>query len=212
MKKLLFFACLMFALASCEKDPDMSELDTDLTVYTDYDSSADFGSYKTYFLPDSILEAGGHKATYWKDENAMKIIKAVESQMNERGYTRLTDPEDKDNADLGIQLSYVDESYQVVSGGYFGGWWDYGYWGPWWGGWYYPYTVSYTYSYATHSLMIEMADLQKKNDGETKNRLPIIWFGEAYGFRYGNNRYDMNLILDGIDQAFRQSDYLGKNK
>ena len=45
MKKILFFACLTFALASCEKDPDMSELDTDLTVYTDYDSSADFGSY-----------------------------------------------------------------------------------------------------------------------------------------------------------------------
>ncbi|MCF2737728.1 hypothetical protein I6E54_08365 [Bacteroides caecigallinarum] len=44
MKKLLFFACLTFALASCEKDPDMSELDTDLTVYTDYDSSADFGT------------------------------------------------------------------------------------------------------------------------------------------------------------------------
>ena len=47
MKKLLFFACLTFALASCEKDPDMSELDTDLTVYTDYDSSADcFISFK----------------------------------------------------------------------------------------------------------------------------------------------------------------------
>ena len=193
MKKLLFFACLMFALASCEKDPDMSELDTDLTVYTDYDSSADFGSYKTYFLPDSILEAGGHKATYWKDENAMKIIKAVESQMNERGYTRLTDPEDKDNADLGIQLSYVDESYQVVSGGYFGGWWDYGYWGPWWGGWYYPYPVTYTYS--TNTLVMEMVDLTGDN---------------ASGAQY-SGMYNLQLLVNSVEQAFKQSEYIQCN-
>ena len=206
MKKLLFFACLMFALASCEKDPDMSELDTDLTVYTDYDSSADFGSYKTYFLPDSILEAGGHKATYWKDENAMNIIKAVESQMNERGYTRLTDPEDKDNADLGIQLSYVDESYQVVSGGYFGGWWDYGYWGPWWGGWYYPYPVTYTYS--TNTLVMEMVDLTGDSDGKN---IPVLWYANASGAQY-SGMYNLQLLVNSVEQAFKQSEYIQCNK
>ena len=54
MKKLLFYICLPLLAVSCEKDPDMSELDADLAVYTDYDNSVDFGSYKTYFLPDSI--------------------------------------------------------------------------------------------------------------------------------------------------------------
>ena len=70
MRKMLFFACLLLGLSACEKDPDMNQLDADLVVYTDYDKDADFGGYKTYFLPDSILEAGGHRATYWKDENA----------------------------------------------------------------------------------------------------------------------------------------------
>ena len=178
MKKLLFFACLMFALASCEKDPDMSELDTDLTVYTDYDSSADFGSYKTYFLPDSILEAGGHKATYWKDENAMKIIKAVESQMNERGYTRLTDPEDKDNAD----------------------------WGPWWGGWYYPYPVTYTYS--TNTLVMEMVDLTGDTDGKN---IPVLWYANASGAQY-SGMYNLQLLVNSVQQAFKQSEYIQCNK
>lgn len=93
MRKMLFFACLLLGLSACEKDPDMNQLDADLVVYTDYDKDADFGGYKTYFLPDSILEAGGHRATYWKDENAKAIINKVAAEMDARGYTRILDPE-----------------------------------------------------------------------------------------------------------------------
>lgn len=206
MKKLLFYICLPLLAVSCEKDPDMSELDSDMAVYTDYDSSVDFGNYKTYFLPDSILETGSHKATYWKDENAMKIINAVETQMNERGYTRLTAPEDKDNADIGIQLSYVADSYQVVSGGYFGGWWDYGYWGPWWGGWYYPYPV--TYSYNTNTLVMEIVDLT--SDTENKS-IPVVWYASASGAQY-SGMYNLQLLVNSVGQAFKQSDYIRCNK
>ena len=94
MKKILFIMACMTGvfMASCEKDPDMGELDADLVVYTDHDSNTDFSSFQTYFLPDSILEASGVHASYWKDENAKMIISAVESQMNRRGYERITDP------------------------------------------------------------------------------------------------------------------------
>lgn len=204
MKKLLFYICLPLLAVSCEKEPDMTELDADLAVYTDYDSSVDFGSYKTYFLPDSILEAGEYKATYWKDENAMKIIKAVETNMNQRGYTRITDPNEKDNADIGIQLSYLNESYQIVSGGYFGGWWDYGYWGPWWGGWYYPYPI--TYSYDTNTLVMEMVDLTASGESEN-NRLPVVWYANASGFDFGG-RYSLKLLEDAVVQSFVQSPYV----
>lgn len=207
MKKLLFYICLPLLAVSCEKNPDMSELDADLSVYTDYDSSVDFGTYKTYFLPDSILEAGSHKATYWKDDNAMKIIKAVETEMNARGYERITDPEKKDEAELGIQLSYINESYQIVSGGYFGGWWDYGYWGPWWGGWYYPYTVNY--SYDTNTLVMEMVNLS--DNGKEKKQLPVIWYADASGYQY-NSSYNIKLMTEAIGQAFEQSPYIQSNK
>lgn len=207
MKKLLFYVCLPLLAVSCEKDPDMSDLDADLSVYTDYDNSVDFGSYKTYFLPDSILEAGSYKATYWKDENAMKIISAVETQMNERGYTRITNPEEKDNADIGVQLSYVSESYQVVSGGYFGGWWDYGYWGPWWGGWYYPYPV--TYSYDTNSLIMEIVDLT--GDSESSKNIPVVWYANASGAQY-SGMYNLQLLVNSVEQAFKQSEYIKTSK
>lgn len=206
MKKLLFYICLPLLAVSCEKEPDMSELDADLSVYTDYDSSVDFGKYKTYFLPDSILEAGSHKATYWKDDNAMKIIKAVETEMNARGYERITDPEKKDEAELGIQLSYINESYQIVSGGYFGGWWDYGYWGPWWGGWYYPYPVTYTYD--TNTLVMEMVDLT--GDSEDKN-IPVIWYANSSGAQY-SGMYNLQLLVNSVGQAFKQSEYIKCNK
>ena len=200
----------LIALTACEKDPDMDNLDSDLVVYTNYAPDANFGSFDTYYMPDSILEVGGNRATFWKDENSDKIISEIAAGMESKGYTRTTD---KNSASVGVQVSYLSENNQVVvgGGGWYPGWWDYSFWGPWWGGWYYPYSVSYSYSYATHSLMIEMVDLTGKSDGGNA-RLPVVWYAEAYGYRFGNGRYDMNLILNGIDQAFDQSDYLGKNK
>lgn len=120
MKKMFLFACLLLGLSACEKDPDMNKLDADLVVYTDYDKDADFGSYKTYFLPDSILEAGGYRATYWKDENAKAILNKVAEEMEDRGYTRILDPEKKDEASVGVQLSYVAQTTQVITSGYWG--------------------------------------------------------------------------------------------
>lgn len=123
MKKILFLACLALGVSACEKDPDLSNLDGNMVVYTDYDNGTDFSAYTTYFLPDSILEAGAIRASYWKDENAQTLIKEVEANLNSRGYTRITDPEKKDEADFGVQLSYIAETTQVVTGGYWNGWW-----------------------------------------------------------------------------------------
>ncbi len=206
MKKLLFLACAALAVTACEKDPDMGNLDANLAVYTDHESGADFGSKRTYFLPDSILEAGGHHAAYWNDENSQAIVDKVEAQMNSRGYTRILDPEKREEADLGVQLSYVAKTTHVVTGGYFGGWWDFGFWGP-WGGWYYPYPVSY--SYDTNTLVMEMVDLSA--DGrEGDSRLPVIWYASASGFDFGG-RYNQQLMEQAVDQAFGQSPYIKAN-
>lgn len=219
MKKVLFFAGLLLAMASCEKDPDFDELSSDLVVYSDYDTEAAFGAYATYFLPDSILDVASHEARYWKDENALSIIGEVERQMDACGYTRIADPEKKAEADLGVQVSYVSQTNHVTTGGYpgyWGGWWDYGFWGPWWGGWYYPYPV--TYSYDTNTLILEMVDLtgadaaQQAGDAGESHRLPVIWYASAHGYQYGNNRVNMQLLLDGVSQAFSQSAYLGRTE
>jgi len=123
--------------------------------------------------------------------------------MNSRGYTRITDPEQKDDADVGVQLSYIAQTTHIVTGGYFGGWWDYGFWGP-WSGWYYPYPV--TYSYDTNTLVMEMVDLTASGESEN-NRLPVVWYANASGFDFGG-RYSLKLLEDAVVQSFVQSPYV----
>lgn len=213
MKKNLFMAfgiIALMSLAACEKDPDMGQLDSDLVVYTDHDNSVDFSKYVTYYLPDSILEAGDIHTSYWTDNNALAIVGEVENQMNRLGYQRITDATQKGNADVGVQLSYVSQTNTVISGGYWGGWWDPFYWGAGWGGWYYPYPVSY--SYDTQALILEMVDLTGQDAGNNQRQIPVVWYASASGFQFGSNRVNMQLLLDGVDQAFSQSAYLSTNK
>lgn len=208
MKKLIYLLCLAFLVVSCEKEPDFDQLKSNYVVYTDYSKDADFSKFQTYFLPDSILEAGSSNHTsFWKDDNALEIISEIEYLMNERGYQRLPLPEEKEEADLGIQVTYIAETNQVITGGgYYGGWWDYGYWGPWWDSWYYPFPVSY--SYDTGTLIIEMVDCTGNDDTSEKRRLPVIWYANAQGYRYSSPRANQLLLIDAVNQAFKQSQYI----
>ena len=115
MKKFIPLLLAVFAvtLASCEKDPDMDKLDNNYLVYTNYDKKADFKTFETYYLPDSILVIGDKEnAEYWKDENAQEILSAYVANMNSRGYIRV---DDREEADLGLQVSYVRSTYYFTS-------------------------------------------------------------------------------------------------
>ena len=189
MKKFLVLAISLIALASCEKDPDMSQLDSDFTVYTDYDSSTDFSNFTTYCLPDSILVPGdGMKNSYWKDESAQRLISAAAEAMDSLGYKRVTNP---DEATLGLQLSFTQMRTR-----------------PYWGGWYYPYPISY--SYDTGTLMMEMVDLTKRTAAtdDEKQDLTVVWHAYADGLLYGSSRINLQLALRALNQAFTQSPYL----
>lgn len=201
MKRILFFAALALLVASCEKDPDFDKLDADLAVYTDHSSTFGFDKVETYYLPDSILEAGGYRASYWTDNNARQIINQAAACMDAYGYKRITDWKLKNTADVGLQLSYVAQRNQVTQVGGFGGWWDYGFWGPWYSGWYYPYAVSYTYD--TNTFIMEMVDL-KADKQQASAKLPVVWYAQASGFMYGG-RYNLQLLTNAVSQAFKQS-------
>jgi len=213
MKKYLFIGLMAVLATSCEKDPDLSKLDNNFTVYTNYDSKTNFNDFKTYCLPDSILLIGqGMKAEYWKDENAQEIIKQVADEMDTRGYTRVKVIK---NANIGLQLSFTRQTTQIIGtggwygGGWYNGWWGPGYWGPYWNDWYYPYPVSY--SYDTNALIIEMVDLTSKEEGGENKQLPVVWYASASGYSYGNGKTNLLFLLDGVDQAFAQSDYITRN-
>lgn len=174
MKKLIPILLAVFALASCEKDPDMGKLDDNYLVYTNYDKQANFKDFSTFYLADKILVISDSKEPeYLEGEGAEQILAAYTENMEAKGYQPATD---KESADLGIQVSYIASTYYFTNYSQPEWWWGYpGYWGPsyWgnWGGWYYPYAV--TYSYSTNSFITEMVNL-KADEGEGK-KLPIVW-------------------------------------
>ncbi|MCC8200050.1 MAG: DUF4136 domain-containing protein [Tannerellaceae bacterium] len=215
MKKyFLLYSLILLAMISCQKDPDTSKLDNDFPVSTNYDKSAVFSSYSTFYIPDSVLVLdSSEQSYYWTEESADKIIDAFVRNMESRGYRQIAD---RDSADLGIQVSYVHDVNYVHSGGYYDDsywWWGYpGYWGPgyWggWGGWYYPYSVYYTYSVG--SLLAEMVDLKSVVPVDENSRLPIIWTAYMSGLLSSSSNFNTQLAVNAVDQAFAQSSYIKK--
>ena len=211
VKNLRYTALALAAVAfcSCQKEPSTSDLHGDYLVYTAHDTGTDFSAIDTYFLPDSILLIGGSDRTeYWKDESAQAIIATVAAAMDNAGYTRTYD---KAAANVGIQMSYVEQVTYFVGYNNPYWWWYYpyywtpGYWGDWLG-WHYPYGVYY--GYTAGSLLTEMLDLEA--DQQSGKKLPVIWDSFAGGLLTGDSSLNLQRTLDAVEQAFVQSPYLSK--
>ena len=207
MKKLIpVLLVAVLAFASCDKDPDMGKLDGKYLVYTNYDKSADFKEFTTYYLPDSILLIGAsEKPEYWKGGEAQEILQAYIANLNARGYMPV---DNREEATIGIQVSYIMSTYYLASSGQPEWWWNYpGYWGSdyWgnWGGWYYPYAVNYRYS--TNSFITEMVDLTAE-EGSGK-KIPVLWTNYLNGYNYSTN-VNKQLVVEAVNQAFKQSPYV----
>ncbi len=172
MKKFIPLLLAVFAvtLASCEKDPDMDKLDNNYLVYTNYDKKADFKTFETITCRTAFWLSVIRKRRILEDENVQEILSAYVANMNSRGYTRV---EDREEADLGLQVSYVRSTYYFTDYGRpewwwnYPGYWDAPYWGN-WGGWYYPYAVNYSYS--TGSFISELLNLEAPQ-GRARNFL-----------------------------------------
>ena len=207
MKKLIPLLLVVLTFAACEKDPDTDKLDNKYLVYTNYDSKADFKAFQTYYMPDSILVIGDKKEDeYWKDESAQEILQAYATNMNNRGFVRV---DDREEANLGLQVSYIKSTYYFNDYGRpewwwnYPGYWDAPYWGN-WGGWYYPYAVTYTYS--TGSFITELLNLEA-TQGE-KEKLPVLWTSYMSGLLSGSTSVNTKLAVEGVNQAYAQSSYL----
>ena len=207
MKRLIPILLAVFAFAACEKDPDMDKLDNDYLVYTNYDKKANFKEFTTYYLPDKILVISDkEEPEYLEGEAAQELLAAYKSNMDQRGYIMAAS---KEEAQLGIQVSYIKSTYFFTDYGQPEWWWGYpgywgsGYWGNWGGGWYYPYAVNYSYS--TNSFITEIVNLDAP-EGQ-KEKLPILWTSYMTGLVYSSNM-NKALAVKGVNQAFTQSPYL----
>ena len=190
MKKIFPFFLLVLLLASCQKDPDMSKLDNDFLVFTNHDKDAKFESFTTFYIPDSVLVIGtSEKPQFWTANEADDIITTLVNNMESRGFKRTLD---KDNADLGLQVSYVQSTQ------YFADYND----------WYYPYPV--VYSYSVGSLLTELVDLDTPAASKADAKLPVLWTAYMSGLLSGSDKFDTQLAVRAIEQAFVQSPYVKK--
>ena len=210
MKKILLISTVLLAAFACQKEP-YADVDDDYLVYTSPGKNATFASYSTFDLADSLLIIGQSKnPEYSQSNNALALIQAVRTNMENLGYIYTPD---NPNADLGIQMTYVVKTERYVQ--YYNDpyWWlDFpGYWSPgYWGnytGFYYPYPVTYTYS--TNALMIDMVNLTTPKTGNEARE--VVWSAYIGGPSSGNANYDVDLMKNAINQAYVQSAYLKKS-
>jgi len=206
-----------FALSSCSLDSGFDTVSDFDVVITVYDEEADFGAFRTYAMPDSVVhldfleERGeGNRVTHSYDE---VILDEVAGNLEDIGYVREEFPEDN-GADFVVLVSVTSTSWEIWSSY---PWYDYWYWYPGWGYWggYPGYGYGYppcygcaTYTeFSTGSVLIDMLDVGNA-DGDLEI-MPVIWTAGINGLLEGGSSSITNRIEDNVGQAFAQSPYLG---
>lgn len=212
MKKIIYLLIISLSvLTACEKDPDLSQLSSDFVVSTAFDTNANFSTFSTYYIPDSILIIDRNdEPEYWTANNAGNVTQAIVDQLNNAGYSRVTN---KADADLGLQTSLVLNTHFFVN--YFDtpywwwgfpGYWSPGYWG-FWGSWRYPYRT--TFSFSVGSLLVEMANL-KEARAANDDTLSVVWTSYMTGIMSNSDNINTQRASRAVTQAFEQSPYIGK--
>jgi hypothetical protein len=205
MKKILFLVLLAAESAfflSCSRLPYSSEINSEQLIdFTQYDQHANFYSYKTYAIVDSVSVIKNGDSTRVKDANSDALISQIKKNMGQLGY-QLVNVSGK--PDLGINVTVI----KTTTNYYYPGWyWGYpGYYPPnYWGypsyGYWYPYYPTYVYSSSTGTVILDMLDL--KNAASNDNKIFIVW--TAYIRALLDANVTMQEINDNVDQCFSQT-------
>ena len=151
MIRILIACILTVALAACST----------LSVYTDYDPAAQFGSYRTYSwrtTPEQVSPL-----------MSRRIVDAINAQLNAKGWTEVaTDGDVALAANVASRQEYdLDHFY---GGPYWGGWG----WGSGWGA-FGGYSSSRVRSYTVGTLAVDMFDNRTRQAiwrGTAENTIP----------------------------------------
>ncbi|MFT3933262.1 MAG: DUF4136 domain-containing protein [Chitinophagaceae bacterium] len=210
MKKYAIVPVVLAAvlmLASCSKDPvgKLSSEETRLYI-TNYDSTANFSSFKTFSISDSVaIISNNHLREKTRDTYDSLMITAVVNAMVQRGYTQVSNSQ---NPDLGINVNNIINTYTgyVDYGSYYGDY--YGYWDPYyWGYPGYGYYGSYIGTYQVNEgvISIDMFDLK---DATASGKIKSVWNGVVRG----DGIFQSSTIGTSIQALFDQSTYIKTNQ
>lgn len=189
-------------LNSCTKDPIKNLSDDESRIYiTNYDSTVQFGAFKTYSISDSVavISNGQLKEKTQTDADAA-LISAVKDNMQQRGY-QLVDK--NNNPDLGISVNKIISTQTGIMSypsywGYYNTYWDPYYWG--YGGYdyYFPYSSYAVYQIKEGALSIDMVDLKDVN---ANKEIKGIWNGLIRGEAIFNSANAASQVKALFDQS-----------
>lgn len=172
MKILKYLPLLLVLLfASCSS----------VKVYNDYDKKVDFNQFKTF----AFFKSGVDKVEI-SDLDKKRILKAIETEMLAKGFTK------SDNPDL--LVNFFTKSREQVDVNAFNNNWGYGYgygWNPYiWGG-----NRTTVRTSTTGTLFIDLIDAKKKE---------MIWQGEGEGEIFKNQKNKEERIGEFVKEILKQ--------
>ncbi len=199
---------------------NIQELDVVVTVQ---DTAANYAQFLLYAMPDTIVQINdtAEGSVELSREHDALILSTVAQRMAQLGYVRVTIPDPPgvlppdSTPDVVMLVSTVglNNEYYVWYPGY-------GYWG-WWPGWgYYPPYPGYGWgypgywasgSYQSGTVFMDMIDPNNPPPNVEPPELPVVWTGALNGVLGGSSASAATRLTDGINRAFDQSPYLGRN-
>lgn len=199
------------ALAGCYPgSTNLDDEDYDI-VLTVHDDEVNFGAYRTYVLPDTVIhieDAEDAEIIDLPRDFDDLILDLAAANMDALGYVREFDPE-ANGVDLILLASAVGtESTEWFYSGWWGYWgWYPGYppgWGPGWG-WGPPPGYIGGVRIEQGSFVLTLIDPTLADPEDEV--VPVVWAGAMRGLLSGGA--GEARITESVNQAFDQSPYLG---
>lgn len=194
-------------LSGCSKEPLNHLTPEETRIYvTNFDSAADFGSYKTYSIADSVAVIDNGRLTRQLTTSDQAYINAVNKYMQQRGYI-LTSNSASPALALTVNRIYNTSTGVITYGdyydNYYGSYWDPFYWGYGGYGYYVPYGYT-VYQVTEGAVSIDMLDLK---NAKSNGKIGLVWNGLVRGDGIFS---EINADAQ-VKALFDQSSYLKAN-
>ena len=201
---LMLTVSLALFMSSCYPEGADTVEDYDVAI-TNYDKGADFSSFSTFAIPDTIVYFANDKNAKLDHQFDEQIIQVVTDNFIKRGYTKVENPETASFIVTVSAFSNVNYSYYIDNWynnwNWYWGWWPGGAFNP-----YYPWYPVSVYAYQSGSVVIDMISTTARSD----NKVNVIWSGIADGLLQGTQQSIINRVNTQLNQYFIQSPYLKK--
>lgn len=203
---------LALALAACYPGEvtSISEFDT---VTTLFDGGADWGSFQTYAMPDTIIhivEEDGDTLPISRGYD-QDILNLVRQRIEDYGYQIEPDPETNPPDVVFLVTAAASENWvgwiSNPCGGWWGWWPGWGWYPPGWGGCWYPPSGGVA-KYDTGTLFVDMVDPKSPFEDGEDLVIPVYWTAAMNGLLGGSAASVASRLNTNINQAFDQSSYL----